>query len=230
MTAFYQPIHDQTATLVHAPSPDTGEEIANSGSHGLALLFASLASPKLLTSVQHLGDRAYAGVVIFAATMVLLYGASTAYHALPPGRAKQWFLKLDHAAIYLFIAGSYTPFALSQPGGTQSVMTLLLVWAAAAAGFLTKALARNTSARWSTGLYVAMGWLVLVAVLPLTKAMPAVCTTWLIIGGAAYTIGVVFYVLDAAVPYAHAVWHLCVGAGTTCHVFAVLSVMEHITT
>ena len=67
MTAFYQPIHDQTATLVHAPSPDTGEEIANSGSHGLALLFASLAIPKLLTSVQHLGDRAYAGVVIFAA-------------------------------------------------------------------------------------------------------------------------------------------------------------------
>ena len=214
---------------MHAPSPGIGEEIANSGSHGLALLFASLAIPKLLISVQHLGHREYVGVVIFAATMVLLYGASTAYHALPPGRAKQWFLKLDHAAIYLFIAGSYTPFALSQPAGAQGVMTLLLVWAAAAAGFLTKALAHNTSARWSTGLYVAMGWLVLAAALPLTQNMPALSTTWLIIGGAAYTIGVVFYALDAAVPYAHAVWHLCVAAGTTCHVFAVLSVMEHIT-
>ena len=212
---------------MHDPAPDKGEEIANSGCHGIALLAACLATPKLLESALHLGVRAYAGVVIFAITMVLLYGASTAYHALPPGKAKQWLLKLDHAAIYLFIAGSYTPFALSQPASPQNMVTLSLVWGAAAAGFVMKALARNTSTLWSTGLYVAMGWLVLVAVLPLTKAMPAVCTTWLIIGGAAYTIGVVFYVLDAAVPYAHAVWHLCVGAGTTCHVFAVLNVMAH---
>jgi len=212
---------------MHDPAPDKGEEIANSGCHGIALLAACLATPKLLESALHLGVRAYAGVVIFAITMVLLYGASTAYHALPPGKAKQWLLKLDHAAIYLFIAGSYTPFALSQPASPQNMVTLSLVWGAAAAGFVMKALARNTSTLWSTGLYVAMGWLVLIAALPLIKPMPALGTAWLVIGGAAYTVGVVFYALDSTVRYAHAVWHVCVAAGTTCHVFAVLNVMAH---
>lgn len=209
------------------PAPDTGEEMANSGCHGIALVAACLATPKLLDSALHLGARAHAGVVVFAITMVLLYGASTAYHALPPGKAKQWLLKLDHAAIYLFIAGSYTPFALSQPASAQSAVILWLVWTAAAAGFVMKALAPNTAAGWSTSLYVAMGWLVLLAALPLIKPMPPLGAAWLVIGGAAYTVGVVFYVLDAAVRYAHAVWHICVAAGTTCHVFAVLSVMAH---
>lgn len=212
---------------MHDPLPDTGEEIANSSCHGIALLAACLATPKLLESALRAGERTYAGVMVFAVTMVLLYGASTAYHALPPGKAKQWLLKLDHAAIYLFIAGSYTPFALSQPPSAQSMVILTLVWAAAAAGFVTKALARTPYALWSTGLYVAMGWLVLIAALPLIKPMPALGTAWLVIGGAAYTVGVIFYALDSAVRYAHAVWHACVAAGTTCHVFAVLSVMEH---
>lgn len=208
-------------------APETREEIANSSCHGIALLAACLATPKLLESALHAGERAYAGVMVFAMTMVLLYGASTAYHALPPGKAKQWLLKLDHAAIYLFIAGSYTPFALSQPPSAQSAVILTLVWAAAVAGFVAKALERSASAIWSTGLYVAMGWLVLIAALPLVKPMPALGTAWLVIGGAAYTVGVVFYALDSAVRYAHAVWHGCVAAGTTCHVFAVLSVMAH---
>ena len=102
----------------------TSEEIANSGSHAVALVGAALATPTLLESALHRGTRAYAGVAVFAFTMMLLYGASTAYHALPPGKAKQWFLKLDHAAIYLFIAGSYTPFALSQPA-SEPVYDLL---------------------------------------------------------------------------------------------------------
>lgn len=209
------------------PAHDQAEEIANSGCHGIALVAACLAIPKLLDSALHLPGRAYAGVVVFAVTMVLLYGASTAYHALPPGKGKQWLLKLDHAAIYLFIAGSYTPFALSQPASLQNTAGLSLVWAAAAAGFFMKALARNASTLWSTGLYVAMGWLVLIAALPLIQHMPALGTTWLVIGGAAYTLGVAFYALDSAVRYAHAVWHVCVAAGTTCHVFAVLSVLAH---
>lgn len=209
------------------PSAETREEIANSSSHALALLGTCLAAPKLLASAQHLDARAHAGVVIFAATMALLYAASAAYHAMPPGNAKQWFLKLDHAAIYLFIAGSYTPFALSQPASSMSAVALFMVWAAATAGFLRTALARGPSTRWSVGLYVAMGWLVLGAALPLIQTMPPLGTAWLIIGGAAYTAGVGFLLLDTAVRYAHAVWHACVAAGTTCHVFAVLSVMAH---
>lgn len=214
---------------MHDPATDTAQEVANASCHGLALLAACLATPKLLDAALPLGGRAHNGVMVFAATMLLLYGASTVYHALPPGRAKQLFLKLDHAAIYLFIAGSYTPFALSQPSSPQSVVALSLVWAAAAAGFLMKALTRHGSTLWSTGLYVAMGWLVLVAALPLIKTLPPLGTAWLVIGGAAYTVGVVFYALDSAVRYAHAVWHACVAAGTTCHVFAVLSVMAQTT-
>lgn len=210
---------------MHDHAPDTREEIANSCSHGIALLAACLATPKLLESALHAGERAYAGALAFTVTMLLLYGASTAYHAMPPGKTKQRLLKLDQSAIYLFIAGSYTPFALSQPTSARTMWILMAVWAAAAVGFVTKALARTTSALWSTGLYVAMGWLVLIAALPLIAPMPALGTAWLVIGGAAYTVGVVFYALDSAVPYAHAVWHGCVAAGTACHVFAVMSVM-----
>ncbi|MBU0827239.1 MAG: hemolysin III family protein [Gammaproteobacteria bacterium] len=208
------------------PITDTKQEVANASSHGLALLAACLATPKLLAAALPLGVRAHQGVMVFAATMLLLYSASTLYHALPSGRVKQFFLKLDHAAIYLFIAGSYTPFALSQPSSLQSVIALSLVWAAAAAGFLMKTLTRHGSTLWSTGLYVAMGWLVLLAALPLIKPMPPLGTAWLVIGGVAYTLGVVFYALDATVRYAHAVWHACVATGTTCHVFAVLSVLD----
>jgi hemolysin III len=214
---------------MEAPAPDTGEEMANSGCHGIALIAACLAIPKLLESALHLGARAHAGVMVFAATMVLLYGASTAYHALPPGPMKQWLLKLDHGAIHLFIAGSYTPFALFQPHSTHGVAILSLVWAAAVAGFWMTTVASKTSARWATCWYVAMGWLVLLAALPLIQHMPPLGAAWLIMGGAAYTVGIVFYVLDSAVRYAHAVWHGCVAAGTTCHVFAVLSVMAHTT-
>ena len=212
---------------MHEPLPHAGEEFANASCHALALVAACMAIPELLESALHLGTRGYAGVAVFAATMVLLYGASTAYHALPPGRAKQWFLRLDHAAIYLFIAGSYTPFALSQPASAHGTVTLSLVWAAAAAGFVMTALVQQPSATWTTGLYVAMGWLVLVAALPLIKPMPPVGSAWLVIGGAAYTVGVAFFAMGSAVRYAHAVWHGCVAAGTTCHVFAVLSVMAH---
>lgn len=212
---------------MHTPRIDIGEEVANSSSHGLALLLAGLATPKLLDSAQHLGPRAYAGVAIFVATMALLYGASTAYHALPPGRAKQWLLKLDHAAIYLFIAGSYTPFALSQPTSPQSIVTLALVWAAATVGFVMNAFAQHATTRWSTAMYLTMGWLVLVAALPLINTMPPLAAAWLVIGGIAYTVGVAFFLMDSALHNAHAVWHVCVIAGTTCHVFAVLSAMAH---
>lgn len=212
---------------MHESSFHAREELANCSTHGLALVGACVATPQLLESAQHLSSRAYAGVAIFAATMVLLYGASTVYHALPPGKAKHYVLRLDHAAIYLFIAGSYTPFALCPPSSPQSVATLYLVWAAAAAGFLMKALAVNLAKVWSTCLYVAMGWLVLVTALPLIQAMPPLGTAWLIMGGVTYTVGVLFFMLDATVRYAHALWHTCVAAGTTCHVFAVLNVMAH---
>lgn len=204
---------------------DRHEEVANSALHGAALMGACLAVPQLLGSAPAAQPEAAWGVLVFAATMALLYGASTLYHALPPGRAKQWALQLDHAAIHLFIAGSFTPFALSAPGHAHPVTALALVWLAALAGCGLQLRARRTrrTAPWlSTAWYVALGWVALLAALPLMAHVPAVSAAWLVIGGAAYTAGVVFFVMDAVVRYAHAVWHGCVIAGTGCHVIAVL--------
>ena len=113
---------------------DLHEEVANSALHGAALVGACLAVPQLLGSAPAAQPEAAWGVLVFSATMALLYGASTLYHALPPGWAKQWALRLDHAAIHLFIAGSFTPFALNAPGDAHPVTALALVWLAALAG------------------------------------------------------------------------------------------------
>ena len=200
-----------------------GEEIANSVSHGVALLAAIGAVPFLMASARNRSAASFAGVIVFAATMVLLYLTSTIYHALPDGRAKRVFLKLDYGAIYLFIAGSYTPFALGALGSTWGWTLFGLVWLLAAIGIVLKAFDRLTHPWFSTGLYLFMGWLVLVAAVPLVKHVPLPSMMWLVAGGLAYTSGVVFFVLDSRIRYSHAVWHGFVAAGTGCHTFAVLS-------
>ncbi|WP_460487283.1 PAQR family membrane homeostasis protein TrhA [Curvibacter fontanus] len=199
-----------------------GEEIANSVSHGLALLAALIAAPILLVAVSPQSAANIVGAAVFAATMVLLYFTSTLYHALPQGRAKRVFMKLDHGAIYLFIAGSYTPFALGVMGGAWGWTLFGLVWAMAAAGVTLKAFDRLSHPWLSTGLYLAMGWLVLIAAVPLVERVPSNGLILLVAGGLAYTVGVVFFMLDSRVRYAHAVWHGFVAAGTGLHFFAVL--------
>lgn len=199
-----------------------GEELANSASHGLALLAAVIAAPFLIASARPQGAASVAGAIVFATTMVLLYLTSTVYHALPEGRFKQAALKLDHGAIYLFIAGSYTPFALKQPEGEWNLTLLALVWAVAALGLVLKAFNRLSSAWLSTGMYVVMGWLALVAALPLIGHLTQWSAHWLIAGGVAYTVGVAFFVLDSRLRYAHAVWHGFVAAGTGCHAVAIM--------
>ncbi len=199
-----------------------GEEIANSVSHGVALLAALAAVPFLLMSAWPLSVASFVGAVVFAATMVLLYLTSTLYHALPAGRAKRVFLKLDHGAIYLFIAGSYTPFALGALGGPWGWTLFGLVWSMAALGITLKVFDRLQHPWLSTGLYLAMGWLVLIAVVPLVRHVPAAGVALLVAGGVAYTAGVVFFMLDSRWRYAHAVWHGFVVAGTSFHFFAVM--------
>jgi hemolysin III len=199
-----------------------GEELANSASHGIALLAAIVAAPFLIASARHQGAASVAGAMVFAATMVLLYLASTVYHALPEGRLKQAALKLDHGAIYLFIAGSYTPFALNRPDGAWNLALLALVWAVATLGLALKAFNRLRTAWLSTGMYLLMGWLALVAALPLIGHLTQWSAHWLIAGGVAYTVGVAFFVLDSRLRYAHAVWHGFVAAGTGCHAVAVM--------
>jgi hemolysin III len=199
-----------------------GEEIANSVSHGVALLAAIVAAPFLIASAH---DRAAAGALgasVFSATMVLLYLVSTLYHALPSGRAKRVFMKLDHGAIYVFIAGSYTPFALGVLRGPWGWTLFGVVWSLAAIGVTLKAVNRLANPWLSTGLYLFMGWLAVVAAVPLLEHVPMPGIGLLVAGGLAYTAGVVFFMLDDRLRYAHAVWHGFVVAGSGCHFFAVL--------
>ncbi len=200
-----------------------GEEIANSVSHGVALLAALVAAPFLIVAASHAGPTHVIGACVFALTMVLLYLTSTLYHALPAGRAKRVILKLDHGAIYFFIAGSYTPFALGVLGGPWGWTLFGLVWSLAAVGATLKACDRLSHPWLSTGLYLAMGWLVLIAAVPLVQHMSEQGLALLLAGGIAYTVGTVFFMLDSRVRYAHTVWHCFVVAGTACHFFAVLS-------
>lgn len=200
-----------------------GEEIANSVSHGLALLAVVAAAWSLMASSHHTTPASFVGAMVFAATMVFLYLTSTVYHALPNGRAKQVLLKLDYSAIFLFIAGSYTPFALSAHEERPDWALLGAVWLMAIFGMALKSLNRLRQPWLSTVLYVLMGWAVLIAALPLIDHLPVASMTWLVAGGIAYTVGTLFFMLDARVRYAHAIWHGFVAAGTGCHYWAVRS-------
>jgi hemolysin III len=199
-----------------------GEEIANSVSHGAALLCAIVGVPFLISGAQSLGTSGVVGAAVFAGTMVLLYLTSTLYHAIPNGRAKRVLLKLDHGAIYIFIAGSYTPFALGALGGPWGWTLFGLVWSLAAVGIGLKAFDRLSHPWLSTGLYLAMGWLVVIAAGPLVERVPAAGLAWLAAGGIAYTAGVAFFMLDSRWRYSHTVWHGFVMAGSGCHFVAVL--------
>ncbi len=199
-----------------------GEEIANSVSHGAGLLTAIAGAPVLIVAASRAGAASVVGAAVFAATMILLYLASSLYHALPAGRAKRVFLKLDHGSIYLFIAGSYTPFALGALGGPWGWTLFGLVWTLAVTGIVLKTLNRMDHPWLSTGFYLAMGWLVVIAAVPLSERVPMPGIALLVAGGLAYTVGVAFFVLDSRWRYAHAVWHAFVMAGTGFHFFAVL--------
>jgi hemolysin III len=200
-----------------------GEEIANSVSHGMALLAAIVGAPFLIGAARDFGATNIVGASVFAATMIVLYLSSTLYHALRPGRLKRIFRKLDHSAIYFFIAGSYTPFALGALGGPWGWTLFGVVWTLAVVGTLLKTFNRLSHPWLSTGLYLVMGWLVLIAAVPLVEHVQATGVALLVAGGIAYTVGVVFYLLDSRMRYAHAVWHGFVAAGTGFHFFAVLN-------
>lgn len=216
-----------TATPPQDRDQTLGEEIANAVSHGLGALLAVAALPILvMRAINHGGVADVVAAAIFAATAILLYGISTAYHALPAtlanGRAKDWLNRLDHAAIYVFIAGSYTPFTLGVLNTGPGLTLLITVWAAAAFGVTIKLLNRLRHPIVSTLLYVAMGWVVVFAIGPLMQRMPAAGLVLLLAGGLSYTLGAVVFLLDHRVRYAHFVWHLFVLGGSVCHFFAAL--------
>jgi hemolysin III len=198
------------------------EEVANSISHGLGLLLALVALPVLVLAAIEVGNvRFLVGVSVFGGTMVLLYLASTLYHSISHEAAKQIFRIFDHTAIFLLIAGSYTPFSLGVLHGPWGWSLLAIVWTLAIIGITLKIRKRTRHSRMSIVLYVIMGWLAVVAVKPMVMLIPVPGILLILAGGLAYTGGLAFFAAQR-IRYNHFIWHLFVIAGTTCHFFAVL--------
>jgi hemolysin III len=198
------------------------EELANTVSHGLGLVLALVALPVLVMSAVRAGDvRFLVGVSVFGATMVLLYLASTLYHSTTHEAAKRMFRLFDHTAIFLLIAGTYTPFALGVLRGPWGWSMLAAVWTLAIVGIVLKVIARTRHSRISIVLYVVMGWMAIVAVKPMFALIPVPGILLIFAGGIAYTGGLAFFAAHR-ISYNHFIWHLFVIAGTICHFFAVL--------
>lgn len=188
-----------------------GAVLAVAGTSVLVVLAALRGDPWRIVSFS-----------IYGATLCLLYLSSTLYHSLR-GRAKAVFRKLDHCAIYLIIAGTYTPFALVTLKGAWGWSIFGAIWGLAAAGIVQELTLRAKGTRLiSLAIYLAMGWLALIALVPLTRALSWSGMAWLAAGGIAYTGGIVFYVYDERFRHWHGLWHLCVLAGSAAHYVAIL--------
>jgi hemolysin III len=201
------------------------EEIANSVTHGFGLLAALAGAPVLIATALQRDVWQVVGTGVFAATLVLLYAVSTVYHALPPSRGKHLMRLVDHSAIYLLIAGTYTPFTLGVLRGPWGWALFSVIWLLAMGGLAFKSIVGFRFGRVSTVLYLAMGWVCVVAIRPLLTTVPTAVLAWLLAGGLFYSGGVVFYA-TRRLRYAHSVWHVFVLAGSACHFAAVLTTVS----
>ena len=198
------------------------EEISHAITHGVGLLLSIAGLVVLIVFDSLRGDAWHVvSVSVYGATLVLLYSASTFYHALPAPRAKNVFRTLDHAAIYVLIAGTYTPFVLVNLRGGWGWALFGVVWGLAVLGIVLEAVAKQRVRVLSVILYLGLGWLIAIAVKPLMQSVEPGGLVLLVAGGLAYSVGVVFYGWKR-LPYHHAVWHLFVMAGSLFHFFAVL--------
>jgi hemolysin III len=214
------------ADYMHNRTVSTGEEIANAITHGIGALLAVAALVVLIVMAAIRGSVWHiVSFSIFGATLVLLYFASTLYHSLTHAKAKRVFHKFDHISIYLLIAGTYTPFCLTALRGWIGWTVLGVVWSCAILGAVLKAISVGKRIKLSTVLYILMGWVILVAIQPLYKAMPFNGFLFLIAGGISYTIGTIFFIRNQ-VKYNHSVWHVFVLGGSVLHFFSVLSLLK----
>jgi hemolysin III len=204
----------------------SGEEIAHSVTHGVGAVASLAAIPLLVVTAALHGDAfRIVGGVAFGVTALMMFLTSTLYHAVQGPRAKTVLRTLDHSAIYLLIAGTYTPFTIGVMRGSMGWTLFGVVWALAVVGIAAKISGRLRIPMLSTALYVAIGWIGILGIKQLSASLTPEQLAWLLAGGALYTCGVPFYVWKRR-PYAHAVWHLFVLAGVGCHFVAVLSLMR----
>ena len=202
----------------------TSEELANTITAGVGLLLSAAALFVLVYASAISGDTLkIASFAVFGLALIAVYLSSSLYHLVRRDELKKRLLRLDHAAIYLLIAGTYTPFTLLNLHGTWwGGFMFVSIWVLAAIGVVLKLVAIEKLTKLSTATYVGMGWLVLIAIKPTIEAVSTEGLTWLVAGGVAYTAGVVFFVSDR-IPFGHAIWHAFVLAGSVCHAAAVLN-------
>ncbi|NCD24420.1 MAG: hemolysin III family protein [Deltaproteobacteria bacterium] len=199
-----------------------GEEIANAITHAIATGLSIAALVVLIVAAASSGTAWHiVSFSIFGSTLILLYLASTLYHAIPVARAKRLLKTLDHSAIFLLIAGTYTPFMLGSLRGPTGWTIFGVIWGLAVAGVILKCCCVYRFKRLSLAVYIGMGWLCLLAGRDLVEKLPSTSLVFLALGGAAYSLGVIFYVWKR-LPYGHAIWHLFVIAGSVLHFFSVL--------
>jgi hemolysin III len=197
------------------------EEIVNSATHAIGVGLGVAALALMVVRSVELGDVwRIVSTSVYGTSIVLLFAASMAYHGALSPRWKERLHRLDHAAIFLLIAGTYTPIALVTLRGPWGWSILGVVWGLAVAGIAFKLLAMERLKRVSVALYVLMGWMALAVIEPLIDALGAGGVMWLALGGVCYSVGVIFY-MSRRMPYSHAVWHVFVLAGSVCHFFAV---------
>jgi hemolysin III len=200
---------------------DAREELANALTHGVGAVASVVGAAVLIVMAAMTRDAwLIVSVSVFATTLLALYSASTLYHAVRSPALKARLKVLDHAAIYLLIAGSYTPFMIGALRGGWGWSLFGVIWGLAVVGIGLKLVFTGRFRLLSTAVYVAMGWLILVGVVPVVRALDTVTLAWLLAGGIAYTAGTPFY-HARRVRYGHAIWHLFVRAGSACHAVAV---------
>lgn len=202
-----------------------GERI-NSITHLVGAVLALVGFGALLTiSIQHWDAALIASFAVFGVTLVLLYTMSTLYHSFRSPKVKAVFRQLDHICIYLLIAGTYTPFMAVTVGGTTGIVMLMVIWSLALVGLLLDVLPKKRIEWLQILIYLVMGWVCLVVYQDLAEGFPRAGLAWLVAGGVAYTVGVVFYVLDGAkkMTHAHGIWHLFVLAGSFCHFVSIVA-------
>ena len=198
------------------------EEVANATTHGAGFIASVALLPVLILLAFRNGDGlSVAGAGVFGASLIFLYGSSTMYHALPPGDRKQLWRRIDHAAIYFLIAGTYTPFTLGALRGPSGWWLFGVVWSVAVAGVAAKLWLGPRVKLLSTLAYLVMGWAIVFAIGPLIRTVGWSGFWWLLAGGLAYTVGCIFYAIDKRVRGAHCVWHIFVLSGSICHAVAV---------
>ncbi|MCV9878694.1 PAQR family membrane homeostasis protein TrhA [Brenneria izbisi] len=207
---------------VQAPGYSLAEEIANSVSHGIGLVFGIVGLVLLLVQAVNNGADGIAitSYSLYGGSIILLFLASTLYHAIPSPRIKPWLKKFDHCAIYVLIAGTYTPFLLVGLDSPLANGLMVVIWSMALSGIIFKLAFAHRFEVLSLITYLAMGWLSLVVIYQLALALSAAGITLLAVGGIVYTLGVIFYASER-IPYNHAIWHGFVLGGSVCHFLAI---------